>query len=167
MNDALRRARAMLRDVTPLRSDCGLCCGHRCCASAEAEATGMLLFPGEAAYYTGRPGYALREAKQGMLLMCEGSCNREDRPLSCRIFPLLPVVREDGVKVAVDFRARSVCPLARQGRSAMSNEFIHAVRESGRILCEDEVQRSFLLMLTHAQDEWKALRRQVGGERHV
>ena len=37
MNDALRRARAMLRDVTPLRSDCGLCCGHRCCASAEAE----------------------------------------------------------------------------------------------------------------------------------
>lgn len=167
MNESLRRARALLRDVTPLKSDCGLCCGHRCCESAEAEATGMLLFPGEEAYYAGRPGYTLREARQGTLLICDGSCRREERPLACRMFPLLPVVREDGVKVAVDLRAKSVCPLARQGRSAMSEAFIQSVREAGRLLCEDEAQRTFLLMLTHTQDEWKALRRQFGGERHV
>ncbi len=167
MNDALRRARALLRDVTPLRSDCGLCCGHRCCESAEAEATGMLLFPGEETCYIGQPGYTLQTTEQGTLLMCDGHCRREERPLACRIFPLLPVVREDGVKVAVDLRARSVCPLTRQGRSAMSGEFIQAVREAGRVLCEDEAQRSFLLTLTRAQDEWRALRRQFGGEKHV
>lgn len=167
MNDRLLTARALLENVTPLNADCGLSCGHRCCQSAEGEETGMLLFPGEEALFEGLPGYTLTSAELGTLLICSGRCDRAQRPLSCRLFPLLPVVREDGVKVAVDLRAKAVCPLARQGRSAMSQQFIDTVREAGRILAQDEAQRDFLIRLTRQQDELKALRRAFGGERHV
>ena len=127
----------------------------------------MLLFPGEEAYYADLPGYRLLHTPQGTLLICDRRCNRADRPLSCRLFPLLPVVREDGVKVAMDQRARAVCPLARQGKSALREDFVQAVRQVGNILCEDEEQRDFLLGLTRQQDELRALRRQFGGDSHV
>ena len=167
MLDRLLTARALLDSLTPLRTDCGSICGCRCCASAEGEETGMLLFPGEEAYYADLPGYRLEATAQGTLLICPGRCNRADRPLSCRLFPLLPVVRQDGVKVAMDLRAKAVCPLARQGRSALREEFVQAVRQVGNLLCEDEEQRAFLLGLTRQQDELRALRRQFGGDSHV
>ena len=122
----------------------------------------MLLFPGEEAYYADKPEYTLRPVAQGMLLVCPGRCEREDRPLSCRLFPLLPMLRADGVKVATDLRARTVCPLARQGKDALSAEFVEAVRRAGQILAEDASQRPFLQMLTAQQDELKALRRSFG-----
>lgn len=167
MPDRLQTARDLLDSLTPLRTDCGSICGCRCCSSAEGEETGMLLFPGEEAYYADLPGYRLLHTPQGTLLICSGRCNRADRPLSCRLFPLLPVVREDGVKVAMDLRAKSVCPLARQGKSALREDFVQAVRQVGNILCEDEEQRDFLLGLTRQQDELRALRRQFGGDSHV
>ena len=127
----------------------------------------MLLFPGEEEGYRGRPGFTLRPAEAGMLLVCSGNCDRSERPLGCRLFPLLPLLREDGVKVAMDLRARAVCPLARQGKSALREDFVQAVRQVGNILCEDEAQRDFLLGLTRQQDELRALRRQFGGDSHV
>ena len=127
----------------------------------------MLLFPGEEAYYADLPGYRLLPAAQGTLLICPGRCNRTDRPLSCRLFPLLPVVREDGVKVTMDLRAKAVCPLARQGKSALREDFVQAVRQVGNLLCEDDALRDFLLRLTRQQDELRALRRQFGGDSHV
>ena len=77
--------------------------------------------------------------------------------------PLLPVLRDDGVKAAADQRARAVCPLLRQGIRGMNPEFTDAVREAGRILAEDPEQREFLEMLTAEQDELKALREKLGG----
>ncbi len=53
----------------------------------------MLLFPGEEAYYINKDGYQIKQADGALLLICSGTCRREDRPLSCRIFPLLPLVR--------------------------------------------------------------------------
>ena len=167
MNEQLKKARDLLENVTPLHSDCGLTCAHACCQSMEGDETGMLLFPGEDAYYSELPGYTVKDAELGKLLICSGRCERCDRPLSCRVFPLLPVIREDGVKVAVDLRARAVCQLARQGRAAMSQAFTDAVREAGRILAEDEGHRAFLVKLTAQQDELRALRRQFGGGSRV
>lgn len=167
MNERLLAARALLETLTPLRIDCGTTCGHRCCASVEGEETGMLLFPGEESYYEGLEGYVIRPSALGSLLICSGRCNRCDRPLSCRLFPLLPVVREDGVKVTVDLRAKAVCPLAQQGKASMSVEFADAVRQAGRFLAEDDVLRAFLVQLTRQQDELRALRRQFGGNSHV
>ena len=129
--------------------------------------TGMLLFPGEESYYEGREGYRMTETDHGTLLICSGRCDRADRPLSCRLMPLIPLLREDGVKVATDFRAKTVCPLARQGKDALDPDFVSAVREVGRILAEDETQRAFLVKLTRQQDELKALRNQFRRGIHV
>ena len=165
--ESLARARALLENVTPLKSDCGLTCGHICCQPMEAEMTGMLLFPGEAAYSVGREGYRTVDTADGPLLICSGRCNRADRPLSCRLMPLIPLLREDGVKVATDLRAKTVCPLARMGKDALDSEFVSAVREVGRILAEDDEQRAFLVKLTAHQDELKALRNQFRRGSHV
>ena len=165
--DILARARALLENVTPLHADCGLTCGHACCSSLAGETTGMLLFPGEEAYYEGREGYRMTETAQGTLLICSGRCNRADRPLSCRLMPLIPLLREDGVKVATDLRAKTVCPLARQGKDALDPAFVAAVRQVGRILAEDETQRRHLMKLTAQQDELKALRNHFRRGTHV
>ena len=162
MQDALKKAREILGEVTPLKGDCGRVCGARCCRSLEGEETGMLLFPGEEEAYLEKPGWTVRETPAGLLAVCPGRCERSERPLACRIFPLLPVLREDGVKAAADQRARAVCPLLRQGIRGMNPAFAEAVREAGRILAEDPEQREFLEMLTGEQDGLKALREKLG-----
>ena len=165
--NVLLHARALLEGLTPLKTDCGLLCNGLCCRPLEGEMTGMLLFPGEEAYYEDREGYRMTETDQGMLLICSGRCNRADRPLSCRLMPLIPLIREDGVKVATDHRAKTVCPLTRQGKDALDPDFVAAVREVGRILAEDEAQRTFLVKLTQQQDELKTLRNQFRRGSHV
>lgn len=165
--ESVWKARALFDDLTPLRTDCGLTCGGACCQSLPGDSTGMLLFPGEEAYYEGRPGYRMTPTEAGTLLICSGRCDRADRPLSCRLFPLIPLLREDGVKVATDLRARAVCPLARQGKDALTADFVAAVRQAGRILAQDGKQQAFLARLTRGQDELKALRKQFGRDAHV
>lgn len=94
-------------------------------------------------------------------MVCPGSCNREERPLSCRLFPLLPLIGEDGeIRVVTDLRAKAVCPLARQGKSALDPAFIEAVREAGKLLAQSEEQALFLDVLEAEQEELKELRRQ-------
>lgn len=163
MHDALRKAREMLETVTPLKTDCGRVCGARCCRSLEGEETGMLLFPGEEACYAGKPGWKLWKTSAGTLLVCPGDCARAERPLACRIFPLLPVIRNGEVKVAADQRARAVCPLLKQGIRGMDPAFAETVREAGKILTEDAAQRTFIERMTEEQDELKSLRDRLGG----
>lgn len=163
----LEEARRLTEDITPLRDDCGRLCAGKCCISMEGEETGMLLFPGEEAYYAGRAEYSVKKTEAGLLLICSGRCERAERPLSCRIFPLLPVIRADGVKVAMDARAGGVCPLADQGTSALRQDFVEAVRACGTVLMEDEEQRAFLQRLTIMHDELRAMRKQWGVKGHV
>jgi len=161
MDAVLLAAREKLNNVTPLRRDCGRVCSAACCRPLGREETGMLLFPGEAELYTGKDGWEIRPAAQGALIICPGKCDRAERPLSCRLFPLLPLPQEDGsVRVATDLRAKAVCPLARQGKSAMDPAFIEAVRESGEMLMRDENQAAFLRALAEEQAELKELRKQ-------
>ena len=165
--DTIEKARALFDALTPLRTDCGAFCGGACCQPLAGEETGMLLFPGEEAYYQGLEGYKLVRTAAGMMVVCSGRCDRADRPLSCRLFPLLPMLREDGIKVATDLRAKAVCPLARQGKDALLPDFVSAVRQAGRILADDPVQRDFLARLTRQQDELKALQKQFRRDAHV
>jgi hypothetical protein len=166
MHDALRKARELLENVTPLKTDCGKVCGGRCCRPLETEETGMLLFPGEEELYREKAGWKLRETAAGVLAVCPGNCERSERPLACRIFPLLPVIRDGAVKVAADQRAGAVCPLLKQGIRGMDPAFKEAVRDAGRILVKAPEERVFLEMLTGEQDELKALRKKLGGS-HV
>ena len=162
MDAAVSAAREKLKNVTPLKRDCGRVCGARCCRPLEGEETGMLLFPGEAEAYDGKAGFEVRKTARGDLLICSGTCDREDRPLSCRLFPLLPVIGDDGkVRAVTDLRAKAVCPLARQGKSAMDPAFADAVREAGEILAAEDEQVVFLEMLEEEQIELKELRNRL------
>lgn len=163
MDDVLFFAREKLNHVTPLKRDCGRVCGARCCRSCEGEETGMLLFPGEETLYRDREGWRILDTDSGKLVICPGECNREERPLSCRLFPLLPVIRNGVVRAAMDQRARAVCPLARQGIRAVDPAFAEAVREAGGLLAGDEAQRRMLERLTAEQDELRQLREKLGG----
>ena len=160
MDAAVSAAREKLKNVTPLKKDCGRVCDARCCRPLEGEETGMLLFPGEAEAYAKLEGWTVRHAAQGDIVVCPGTCDREERPLSCRLFPLLPLIGDDGeIRVVTDLRARAVCPLARQGKSALDPAFIDAVREAGELLAQSEEQAMFLDVLEEEQEELKELRK--------
>ena len=166
MDAAVSAAREKLNHLTPLKRDCGRICGARCCSPLEGEETGMLLFPGEEAVYAGKAGWEIRQTARGTMLICPGKCSREERPLSCRLFPLLPLIGDDGkIRVVTDLRARAVCPLARQGKSAMDPAFIEAVREAGEILAQRDEQAVFLDMLEEEQEELREIRKAWSAER--
>lgn len=159
----LEEVRKILEDVTPLKTDCGRVCGGACCRSLEGETTGMLLFPGEEDLYEEAEGFSMQPVPGGLLLICSGRCDRRERPLACRLFPLLPLLREDGIRVAVDARARAVCPLSRHGKDALDPAFVKAVQQVGERLAEDPQQAAFLRQLTQEHDELTALRRRMRG----
>ena len=157
---ALEEARELLSEKTPLKTDCGRVCGGLCCRSMEGEETGMLLFPGEEAFYENMSGWRMVPAGQETLLICPGECDRKVRPLSCRIFPMIPVILEDGtVAVRTDERARTVCPLTKQGKQGMDPAFIRAVQQAGEKLALEIAQRAFLLKRAREQEELRALRK--------
>ncbi len=161
---ALEEARRLLSDITPLKTDCGRVCGGRCCRSLEGEETGMLLFPGEEDFYEDAEGWRILPAGRELLLICPGECDREARPLSCRIFPLMPLMGDaGGVTVRTDERARAVCPLVKQGKRGMDPAFVQAVLQAGELLMEEPAQRAFLQRRAEEQEELKALRKALTG----
>ena len=159
MNGALFAAREILTEITPLKTDCGRLCQAACCASLEGEETGMLLFPGEEVCYENRTGWHLQRTETGSwLLICSGTCVREDRPLSCRFFPLLPEPAGDEIRIRMDARAGAVCPLRKMGLQALDPAFAEAVRRAGMILLTDKAQRTFLEQLAAEQRELRQLK---------
>ena len=146
MNNALERAYALLEDVTPLTTDCGAVCDGRCCRES-ADSEGMLLFPGEEILLADA-GYIIRPAEGGYLLTCDGTCDRTLRPLACRMFPLFPILTEEGrIKAVYDPRGSRMCPLVREcAHVPLDRDFVRAVRRAGRILMEDSACAAFLRM---------------------
>ena len=133
--EAVLAARDLLETVTPLKSDCGRACGGACCQPDEDGQGGMLLFPGEEALYEILPeGFSIREDDAVLpglkLLTCDSVCERKNRPLSCRLFPMLPT--RTGAKM--DRRAWAVCPLMESGKRGLNPAFVEAVKEAGRML---------------------------------
>ena len=159
---AVLAARELLSTLTPLKTDCGRLCAGACC-QGDGE-TGMLLFPGEEERYEHMEGWKVLSGAAGNVVVCPGRCNRNERPLSCRIFPLLPVVRKGEIRAAMDQRASAVCPLAGYGVKGLSEAFREGVREAGRLLMESEETRQTLEEMTRRQDELKALRAAFGAK---
>ncbi len=128
-----------LGDLTPLIVDCGVVCGRACCKGDDR--TGMRLFPHEP---TTLPVIPTEDG--GQLVVCDGHCDRDNRPLSCRIFPFFPTIDEDGtIFVEPDDRARRLCPLITHADEIMFDErFFDALEEVGRRLAEDDECRRFL-----------------------
>lgn len=111
-------------DSTPIDLDCGALCNKACCFGENDE--GMLLFPGEYEVYKLLEPDWTESDKTDMvyefdnkrynvpILFCSGSCDRYQRPLACRIFPLTPHLDKNGrIEIITDPRAKSVCPLSK------------------------------------------------------
>ena len=133
--EAVMEARKLLSQVTPLKRDCGRYCGGACCEPDEDGQGGMLLFPGEEALYQELPeGFTLMQddavVPDALLISCEGYCERDMRPLSCMLFPLLPT-KEGAV---MDWRGWAVCPLMESGVNGLQPEFVDAVKKAGQVL---------------------------------
>ena len=156
--EAVMAARELLGGVTPLKRDCGRWCGGACCQSDEDGQGGMLLFPGEEKLYADLPpGFSLEKNDQvlpgALLLVCSGSCDRDARPLSCRLFPLLPTRR--GARM--DRRAWAVCPLMESGKQGLNPDFVQAVEQAGRLLYAHPAHAAFLDALHRYNEQLKML----------
>ena len=149
--DILSRAYGALGDRTPMAHDCGALCGAACCRP-DADGQGAVhLFPGEARRLQGAAWCRVTPSPFAPVMVCEGRCERDARPLGCRIFPLTPVRGRDGRwSVRLDARARAMCPLSRSGLRGLDPAFVRAVRDALRIVAEDPEGDAFL-------EKWAAL----------
>jgi hypothetical protein len=141
MQDCVSAARALLENLTPLVSDCGLLCRQACCRPDEDGQGGVALFPGEAALYAGSDWARV----EGGILYCGGDCPRSERPLGCRIFPLTPYRQKSGATgVRIDRRAFSMCPLAPHGVRALDPRFTAAALRALSLIDQAPEGRAFL-----------------------
>ncbi len=154
------RIYALFQDKTPLAADCGSVCGAACCRDS-GEDCGMRLFPGEREYLAAHwPKDCFRPTRDGgVLLVCDGRCDRRFRPLACRIFPLFPY-RETSGRIRADYdpRALRLCPLVKlAGRTRLERSFVRTVRRAGRLLTADRECHRFLREQSGQLEEWKRL----------
>ena len=138
----LNQAYNLLSLHTPLKSDCGKLCSKACCNNnsvGNTENSGMLLLPFEENLLCD-PSFDFKDSEDGKLLICDGVCNREMRPFSCRIFPYYARISKDGkITLKEDPRAFSVCPVSLRKKGTRSNIYFrrNAIR-AVRILMRDE-----------------------------
>ncbi len=109
-------------NITPISVDCGALCDKACCRGDDG---GMYLFPGEERVYSLlKPDWVRIEnsdftytfngkVKNVKIAFCDGECDRFQRPLACRIFPLTPYLDNGRITVITDPRAKAICPLAK------------------------------------------------------
>lgn len=153
----LSRARALLNDVTPLRTDCGLLCGHACCLPDEDGQGGVYLLPGER-NITGNWGDVVpAEMLPGVsaeMLVCNSMCDRDLRPLACRFFPLTPIKLKSGAwSVRMDRRAFALCPLCPHGTNGLDPDFVRAAKEAIALIATDPDGLEFL-------ENWRKLEKE-------
>ena len=116
-----QKAYSIVGDKTPLNTDCGVLCSKICCESEYTDGDrGMFLFPEEERMYDDLPYWVelkpteieYAPGKNIILAVCNGKCDRERRPLACRIFPLAGVINTDNkLRIIMDIRGKSMCPI--------------------------------------------------------
>ena len=123
------------------------------------DEAGMLLFPGEEDILDGVPGFSIEIIEYmdtpGMkLLMCDGECDRNLRPLACRMFPAAPRIGNDGrVSVIPDIRGRRMCPLWELNFERVDKKFVKSVGRAFELLARDEKMLEFMRLVSSEIDE--------------
>lgn len=158
---------SMLENVTPLSVDCGQLCDGACCAVTD-EVTGMYLFPGEEVMYKPMPpwgeiheiDFTYDGGKYIDLFTCDGECDRRCRPLSCRIFPLVPYAkRGEKLRILMDVRGRGMCPLATAMKiEDLSAEFVRQVTCAMKLCMAVRETREFIYALSDSLDDVESLK---------
>lgn len=146
MNENLTKARELLERSAPLgRTDCGKLCGGLCCKGDEN--TGMWLFPHEEELYKNNPHFTVKEAdgNQGYkMIVCNGTCDRKERPLACRIYPFYPKFDGDKITVIKDLRGLSSCPIIKDNIKP-DYAFLRNLRKATRYLIRDEETKNYIM----------------------
>ena len=139
---------SLLDNITPIKADCGKLCGSACCKGDED--TGMYLFPYEETMFSGNESWIkiydsdfLSGNKPVKIAICNGTCERRKRPLSCRIFPLF--LSEEKL-ICTDLRASHICPLAaaKIDFNEYNPEFINNVTRVFNILMKFKTTRRYI-----------------------
>ncbi len=142
----IKKVYKILQKVTPLKNDCGKICNIECC-KGDSE-TGMILFPGEDKILEDIGGFTIKsDTSERKILICNGSCNRNYRPIACRIFPLFPLLHDGSIYVIDDPRAKGICPLL-YDEIKLNKSFERKVGKAGRILADNEDTYGFLQSLS-------------------
>lgn len=141
--------------VTPIRGiDCGKLCKRACCRGDG----GMYLFPGEEKVFDFlQPEWAVTEksdfiynyggrVKNVVFCTCRGFCDRYQRPLACRIFPLTPYMDKNGsLSIITDPRAKPVCDLAKiYTPDDFDEKFTGNVKKIFALLCKNKEITEFM-----------------------
>lgn len=152
--------------VTPISADCGKLCGKRCCKGKDS---GMYLFPGEERVYRllspnwteiEKSDFSYKfdgKEKSVPILFCKGTCDRYQRPLACRIFPLTPYINDSGkTEIIIDPRAKSICPLAKTlSVSDFDRKFVRNVKRAFSLLGKNKEISEYLRKYSEYMDEYK------------
>jgi len=139
---------AAIGERTPLKADCGYLCDHACCKGDAAA--GMELFPKEPS------SMPMIESEGIRLVICGGNCDRNERPLACRIFPFFPKVNEDdSISVELDPRAMFLCPIAAHAEMvAFDKSFLRKLKTAGKLLILDPEIKEYM---TRISEEIRAM----------
>ena len=151
----------MFNCYTHLSKDCGMLCERACCKDGEEERKGMLLFPGEEKFLEGK-GFGIERSnweyagKKAYVLFCNGVCNRDYRPLGCRIFPLTPLMKKDStIKLIMNPLAKGICPLARSLKpSQLEPEFNANVKKALNRIKKLKDGKAFLNMISDISEDY-------------
>lgn len=158
----------ILNKTTPLRFDCGKLCNRACCQNLACddeagEDSGMYLFPGEEKLLQKAPfldiipvHFEFSPGSPIFLATCKGQCDRNLRPLACRIFPLTPYLTgKDILVIRMDPRAIPICPLAEDlERNKLHPDFVNTVRKACRLLVTDPLIKDYITGLSRMFDEY-------------
>lgn len=144
--------------ATPLLTNCGRLCGCACCKSNDVG-EGMYLYPfeevmfGEAAPFAEiLPCDFKAGEKEVAFMTCDGHCERDKRPLACKIFPLVPYIDITGeMKIIFDPRAVGFCPLEHK---KITRKFKREVLAVARILLKVSETRDFLIAQSRLIDDY-------------
>lgn len=151
----------MFASCTPLSKDCGMLCDGACCRDGADERKGMLLFPGEEKFLANK-GFDIEESnwkyagKNAYVLFCKGNCDRDYRPLGCRIFPLTPLATDDGsFKLIMNPLAKGMCPLARSLKpKQLEPDFTHNVQKAISRIKKLKDGKAFLDMISDISKDY-------------
>lgn len=159
------RAYRLLETRSPMMFDCGSLCSSACC---KENGLGMLLFPYEEEYLAKtNNNFTITDSKIDIhgykvkLLRCSGHCNRQTRPLACRIFPLFPFTYETGrIYVEFDPRAHGTCPLLLKDIDGIYTRglFRLMVLKTAQMISRDPMINSFLVKMTKELETIKLFR---------
>ncbi len=150
--NVIKSCYSVMERLTPLEFDCGRLCDGMCCKGGEG--TGMLLFPGEENLIDPEINVVTNECGD-KVAVCNGACDRKKRPLSCRIYPVFPIIKEEGIVTEFDVRAN--CPLV-SGEFEIDRRFDKAVRRIGKYLLLNDETSHFYKRLSAELEEYRLLK---------